>query len=769
MKSCRIVLLLFFLFVLSCTSSDETNESPVNSSPLLLSENRQETGAIENVGDIDWYRYRTRQSNALLYIQCTNNTRRPDADLLVTVYNKDTDGKFNRLYADHAPENSVLPTNIQINLLVEDHDDIFISVRDYKDDESSEFPYYIKVSESEMVSSSTRFDLATPITIDDPEGCINASIESIGNVDNYRFSISARGVYEIDISPQSFQNTTSVVFSVDIYTASGILLSRHRPFHNYSACLSLLLDSGDYRIVVSDSGQDDADPSASCRICIQSRSETELSVNDHTSTATQLGDFSSGMIHISGRLAYVNDQDCYSVDLSQFSNQQLSVIQLQFMSISNDQGTYQLDYYDTNQLILSHEYTKGIHAYETFMNVHTNNNIFCVHPVITDNCNPMAYTAQLALSWVDDPDELIEKQDQFTGQWIQGNNTISASSMVDVTELTSTCSGKIAYQGDEDWYELSVNHQEANILNIFFETQTPGDVEYKLSIIEDSIVTRRLNMQSSEIPAFLKTGIFVPSSDSPTTKSYFFRISDDLGNDADPDTTYTFSAFTTPIPSFIAPFESPLTTIYHHENLETGSHIVSLTLYDKTTKSFHVDTNSFSIPQPSVVTSVEMDNIRIQFPWIGGYIDYQGDQDWFYMYLDQLNTDALGLDESFSNIRWYYDIEITFISLGSSVEYVWKFFRDKTGNKKLNDTQNTTNGFFASAGDTDIEISAMNIQTPSNDQKFWVGDQWKGNFYICITDFNNITGSEPDDDWGYDAPYYIQVTLVYHPGISSPE
>ena len=769
MKTHRILGLLLCMILLSCQSSDETNSTPENSSPVILSENRQETGHIDRIGDVDWFRYRTRLSNSLVSIQCTNNTQRPDTDLMVTVYDKNTDGTFNRLYADHAPENSVLPTNVQMNLLIENNKELLISVRDYKDDESSEYPYYIKILETEMVSSSARFDLAKPIDIDNPDGCVDSSIERIGNLDNYRFSITSKGVYEIHITPQSFQNTTPVVFSIDIYNDSGLLIKRHRPFHNYSTCLPLMLIPGDYRIVISDSGMDDADPSASCQICIQSRPEEELSINDTKSAATNLGEITSNSINIGGRLAYLNDTDCYAVHFSQSTTQELPVMQLEFMSLSNHNGIYQLDYYDTDQLVLSHENTPGPQPYETFMNIQTPDNVFCVHQLTPDDCDPMAYTAQLTLKWVDDPDEVIEKQDQFTGEWKTGNNTIAAATNVNVTALTSTLSGKIAYQGDNDWYALSVPHQNSCILNIFFETQSPGDVEYRMSIIEDSIVTHRLTAQSSEISSLLKTSILLPSTETPTTQKYFLRICDDLGNDADPNNAYALKTFTTPIPPFIAQIESPLTTIYHHEDFENNDHIITLTLYDKTTRDFHVDTTSLTVDQPTVFTTVETDSIQIQYPWIGGYIDYQGDQDWFHLYLDQLDLVALGLDDSFSSSQWYYDIAINFFSPGSSVEYVWKFFRDQRGNKKLNDTHNTTNGFFASAGDTDLEIASLNIHTPEDNQKFWVGDKWKGHFYFSIIDFNNITGNTPDDDWGYDAPYYFQITLVYHPGKSSPE
>ncbi len=33
---------------------------------------------------------------------------------------------------------------------------------------------------------------------------------------------------------------------------------------------------------------------------------------------------------------------------------------------------------------------------------------------------------------------------------------------------------------------------------------------------------------------------------------------------------------------------------------------------------------------------------------------------------------------------------------------------------------------------------------------------------------NPVLNPDPDNDWGYDAPYYFKVVLTYHPGVSYP-
>jgi hypothetical protein len=49
-------------------------------------------------------------------------------------------------------------------------------------------------------------------------------------------------------------------------------------------------------------------------------------------------------------------------------------------------------------------------------------------------------------------------------------------------------------------------------------------------------------------------------------------------------------------------------------------------------------------------------------------------------------------------------------------------------------------------------------------------------FYLGLGDFNYLripgtddTNDEPDDDWGYDTPYYFTIQLTYHPGQAFPD
>jgi len=763
----NIIILLCLCVCMACQSSEDPSSAFSEQTIPMLSENQQISGTIESKGNVDWYQYRTRRANSLLQIQCTNNTLRPDTELLVTAYKKNDDGTYERLYADHAPENSVLPTNLQMNLFVKYPQDIYLAVRDYMDDDVSNYPYYLRISESELNGTDARIESAIHFTIDDPDDCAKASITSIGQYNHFRFTVMFRGIYEIQITPLTFQNTTSVIFNVEIFNSQGTSIIKHQPFQNHETCLPLLLVPGEYRMVISDSGLNNADPSASCRVCIQSRSDLELAINDKLDHATQLGEISTGSIQIDGRLAYLNDQDCYAVQVLSDNENELAIMQLEFQSLTGHHGTYQIDYYDTDKLIRSHEYMPGNSAYMTLMNIQSSENALCVHALETDKCDPMAYTAQLTLSWIDDSDEKQEMYNPISDEWEQGNNSINTATSIDFSQLTSTVYGKIAYQGDEDWYALSVSKNSASVLEVFVNSPNRGPVEYRMSIRTDAVPIRQLKeLSSSDETTFLKTSIWLPPDH--TTETYFLRICDDLGKDAFPQVPYSIQAVVTPTPLTIADADVDIPTLYHHESKGIASSSVSLQMYDHSTQSFNVDTVSLRVDNPMAVTQLGEDGFVIDYPWVGGFIDYQGDHDFFQLILDSSNLSALNLDERFVSDQWYYDISIDFKSPGSTVEYVWKLFRNSSGNKKLIDSPNNSNGFFASAGDTDFQAQPFQMHHPESDQQFWVGNEWAGTFYLCITDFNNVTGDFPDDDWGYDAPYYFRLRIVYHSGVSRP-
>jgi hypothetical protein len=138
------------------------------------------------------------------------------------------------------------------------------------------------------------------------------------------------------------------------------------------------------------------------------------------------------------------------------------------------------------------------------------------------------------------------------------------------------------------------------------------------------------------------------------------------------------------------------------------------------------------------------------------------------------------LDPSGPDTTWYYDVEVRLVvPAGSDVEYVWKLYRDTNDVPKvISENPDSIDGYKACAGDTTPESTdAIDLLTPDGTEPFWIGSQWGGGntfFYFGISDFNyfQLPGggayTEPDDDWGYDQPYYFQLKLIYHNDRSCP-
>jgi len=219
---------------------------------------------------------------------------------------------------------------------------------------------------------------------------------------------------------------------------------------------------------------------------------------------------------------------------------------------------------------------------------------------------------------------------------------------------------------------------------------------------------------------------------------------------------------------------APVTYLGETLEREQGdAETIYLEISSLTQQTYAADRNrlAFNSMEPAletVITEGDNQTRTIVFPWVAGYIDYQGDQDWYAVDLGPWLEAGIALD-----IHWYYDIQIELHtdSRGTDVEYVWKFFRDVNGNQILVDRAQDSDGFFASAGDADLELQPLDITTPDpgGETPFWVGDAWVGTFYLSVSDFNFVGSEKPDDDWGYDgSPYYIRLKLVYHPGQSYP-
>jgi hypothetical protein len=296
-------------------------------------------------------------------------------------------------------------------------------------------------------------------------------------------------------------------------------------------------------------------------------------------------------------------------------------------------------------------------------------------------------------------------------------------------------------------------------------------VEYCLSIFGAQLIKTLSNPDAETIPTKLKTSFIIPASSSSGV--YSFKVSD-FRDDEGSDVTYTIRVDVKDIPTTLpavadgAP-PSGLPVQYYSELTETTASTVTLEMNSVNHKIFGVNTTLLDFSSATTQQNTPQSGLTtLTFPWIAGYVDYQGDQDWFLMNFQPLDTST----------KWYYEIFVDFYAPATDVEYIWKFYPDRNKNSIVSDRTSDSDGFIASAGKTNNVPQILNIRTPSgSDGKFWVGDPWRGQTYFSISDFNYLFNPdssrnlEPDDDWGgYNvAPYYFRVTLVYHPGVSYPQ
>ena len=758
---CLISALLVFL--LSCSDSSDRNvyEDPVTELAL----NQNSSGTISRAGEVDWYHYRVNDANRVLKVECSSNTYRPDVDLLVTVYELDGQGNKVVLYSDHAIEDGQLPADIKMYIYINDPKDIYISVRDLLDDDFSETEeYYISIDFEDGEDGNNNFTDAVSVTVDDANTCQTDAIESIGDVDCYKFQAPSDGVYNVQVDFTPYQGGTSVMLTVDVYDGSGILVESLNSGQGDEYHLLLALASGEYYVLIDENGKDDYDTASTYQICVDSVACNEVLQNDTSADATSVT-FASPMV-ISGSLDYMGDQDWYGFPLSGGGGYEIIDVTFQVEDVDFD---YRINVQDSGEtLLLTHDQSGGSSPYQTQIKAGSGDHYVMIEAADGQEVSQsVSYTVTVLVTEVNDPDDIADI----------GN---SPGTAVELTTDTPPAAGTyIGYRGDEDWYKITVppaSPAEAQVLEVFLDNSGASLVEYYVSIILDSnVVNKTYDTTGEDGATHLKMSVLVPESADPLT--YYFLVRDYQGDDGDVDVPYTIYANYRQFPATLAdlpadlPYSDPAVTQYHgeageldesttitlqHSSIEETDYKVNTSLLD-----FHGGT------PPSWITitqdTPEVGQTTIEFPWIAGYIDYQRDMDFFRVNLGPLN----GADTD-----WYYDIKMEMhVASGSQVEYTWEFYRDSNQDEILVDRPSSSSCIFAANGDTDpTDFSAVDISNGPPADEFYVGDGWADSsplFYIGIRDFDYVD-NPPDDDWGYGVPYYFRLTLIYHSGESYP-
>jgi len=754
----KIYLIITALFLVLPIFAGCGGSNKPSSSVQELALNKTLSGSISEVGEVDWYHYRAVEANSVLNIKASSNTYRSDVELLVTVFQLDDSGNKVRLYGDHAPEGGQLPADITMNIYIDTPKDIYISVRDLMDDEASDNEYYLDIDYSTSPDDNDSFSEATTIVVGDSQTCQNDSIGYIGDVDAFKFQVSQAGVYEIATNFRPFSGGTDVDLTIAVYNSSGELIESIslRNVEDYD--LILYLPADEYYVLIDDYGNDDFDTASTFQICVNEVNAGELNENDTSDNASLLTFDST----VNGSIDYLGDEDWYSFSVST-SAAGFNVLNISFDDVDeNIDFTYQVSIEDSDgNVLLSHNFVGGSDEYQTQVKADNGDYYLVVQAGHGQSLSEQApYTASISVLDVDDP-----------GEAAPGNDTIESAEILDSSGVIST--GKIAFRGDNDWYAVVVANTSApQVLEVFLSAPV-SNVEYSFSLIRDDVIKKEFDINGSDGATNLKTSILVPAMNPPDPLTYYIKVSDYQGDEGDGDVEYQISANIIGIPESPLPADASISNPIYYSEADEVTDTESITIeleHNSLTQVNHLVNISllgFNVASPPTgITKVLNGDLTttITFPWIGGYIDYQGDQDWFQIGLNRLLEDTTSVD-------WYYEIQVELHvgSPGSPVEYIWKFYRDRNQNEILVDRQGDSNGFFASAGDTSpTDTGPFDITTPTgSDNAFWVGDAWEGNFYLSISDFNYVA-SAPDDDWGYEVPYYFKLTLIYHPGLSSP-
>jgi len=778
-----LTILMSVLLLFACGNSDDAQDDEDTVQELSLQQTT--SGTISEPGEVDWYHYRVVQANAVLQVRCTSNTYRPDVTLLATIYTLNESGDKVRLYADHAPESSQLPADIEMNVYIDVPKDIYISVRDLMDDAGSDNPYYLRIDFAQAGDDNGDFTHALLVGVDDADSCETDSIEFIGDVDCFRFTAASPGVYDVQVVFSPFAGGTDVALSIELYDNEGNQVAALSQSQRLTYHIISYLEAGDYYILVDDYGKDDFDTASPYTICVSSVETSEARENDSRADAAAMAyDGVSQTFTADGSLDYIGDRDWYQIPLNDIATSGFKILQVAFDDLDPEvQFNYQFELEDQDRNVqLAHTFTGSAAAYVAQIKAGTGDHYFSVQPLGTQNVTQNApYRISITVLDIDDPAETVTVTDPDSGEILVGNDTIDTAVMlVPSSEPAAATAGKISFRGDVDWYYVIIpDPTTAGVLELYLDTDgQPSLVEYCVSFIRDGVIKKVFDSNGHDGGTELKGSIYVPAFQVADQLAYYFKVNDYQGDDGDGTVSYRIRAnyldipATLPSGSIISTAEKTYVSEVEEQENPTGESIyVEVDALIQKTFSANTDllmfNNGAAADGVSIVENPDQTRTVI-FPWIAGYIDYQGDQDFYAIDLGPWMQGGVALDTS-----WYYSLQIELITdtPGSDVEYVWKFFRDQNGNRILVDRPQDSDGFFASAGDGDTLLQSLDVITPEpgGATPFWVGDAWEGRFYLCVSDFNYVASESPDDDWGYAGqPYHVRLTLTYHPGLSYP-
>ena len=798
------------LFIAACSSDNSSTDSSIveleiGSGDVISA--RRVSGEISEVGEVDLYHVHAVETNRMLQIKVSSETLRPDVDLLVHVYERNDNGDMVMIAGDHAPVDSLGAVTVKVDVLIDEPKDLYIHVRDLMDDNSStNRPYYISAYYEGAPDGNGSFETATDLVIDGDD-VVRDSIGSEDDADCFRVTVTEDGVYDIFVNFNRLTGS-SVRLSFTIYNSETGEIIETRKQGNITASHMVhfleageTLEAGQYIVVVSEDGKDSFDTSSLYDISVEQRNVAEVMDNDMISEdKDDFVPYGESMF-TGASIDYYEDLDVYEINSSVAGD--IKLLNLQFESISNFSFTYRIELYTAASIdflpissaipVFSHDYRGGDNGdapFQVAMKLDPAANYYMVVRAASGAAiiAPALYTADVEVTGITDADESVVHGDGHMGNDIDYN-------AIDLTAQPSH-TGKIAYRADVDYYKVTVpaNNSSKQVLSFALDIPDTELVQYAMKITGPGLGVLGktiFNSGDDQRTLDLKTSFLVP--ESATASVYIVKVydfQDDNGEDANFQLSWNVMNVHG-APALCPKAGGNTNTFYHNENDEVGfPGTLTITYPDTTTGNFKVNNDVFDITDTVNAPRTGSDPVVISFPWVSGYIDYQNDEDWFTLDLSAPLNNA--------DANWYYTISVEMYANGSPVEYTWEFIPNSNGipGNETHPHVNTewcgaydyycANGILANDGDKTLASDLVNLSLMSTDYRpesdsieriLWVGkgsmagSVWSGKVFFRISDFNYLrTGTPnnivvnplPDNDWGYEAPYYFRLTVKYY-------
>jgi hypothetical protein len=768
--------LIVLIGLVGCGSGGGTDDNGSQPSTKELQLGETVTNYIATKGEVDTYHLHATEHNRFLHVNCEERTSGSKVDLLVTVF-ENKNGQRTRLFGKHKPDGATLGANLDLWIYIDQPKDIYITVRDLMDDDANgDIPYYLKVTFEDSAQGNHDFTNAVPLVIDGPSQVDTIDEEDQGQADCFTFSPDANGVYSVKVIHNKPNGVSPVQLAISLYDGEGNRIQRIAdPYHVLLAYLTQA--AGPYYLAVEDNDNQHVDAQATYDISVSSVVANEAQDNDVVDDAILLQADGQNSFTAAGAIDYscssitpghAADFDWYRLSIGGSGGATNQFVQF---SIDNGQtvaGTTPLRvvlYNSSMEVVTSQDFQTGGAAYQNQCKVKNGEYFISVTPANPKRLDQGTnYRIGLQLVDLNDPAEDAD------------DNTANTALMLDTAP---SMDGLVSYQSDVDWYGLTVTTTSPQILSVDL-TSAASIVDYQLSIWRGvDMVKKVADLDGSDGNTHLKTSVLVPA-DGSGTAVYTFKVCDAQNNEGS-NVPYTITAEAVPVagaPADIAATGTKTPLYYSETEVEPNALAdIELEIFSNLQPHFKANTTWLDFRSGTAtdvtVTSQTDGTSIVTFPWVSGYVDYQGDRDFFQIDLGKLGD---GTETS-----WYYDIKIQLVvpAPGSEVEYTWKLYRDSNLNGIIMDDPTSPDGYKACAGDTTPQTTApVNLITPTGNETFWIGSEYGTNakFYLGISDFNylklpetNDDNSENDDDWGYDAPYYFTVTLTYHPGQAHPD